>query len=208
MVGKNSMGRKLSEQRRFPLTRTALHVSGIPERYWIASLLPIEDSPYKENLKRYLSKVHIYVEKGRGLFLHGDFETGKTFAAVAIGKEVLRRGGTIYFLKARDILRVVYDGEETEDGSNLIRNQIKKVDLLILDDLGAEGFDPKKFGGAELEGIIRDRYDARCPIIVTSNQSPKQLEEKYTKAFVNIVKRTVDVLCVKTTQWKGKKHGR
>lgn len=201
-IGKNSMGTKLSDKRRYPLTRTALHLAGIPERYWGASLKALDDSPFKESLLAYLRKVHLYVERGRGLYLHGDFETGKTSAAVAIGKEVLRRGGSLYYLKAREVLRVIYDAEETEDGNGLIRNVIRRVDLLILDDLGAEGFDPKKFGGAELEGIIRDRYDARRSVLVTSNQAPQQLTDKYTKAFTNILRRTTATLRLKTAQWK------
>lgn len=198
------MGRKLPSERRYPVTRAALYSAGVPERYWTASLLPLEESTHKKHLVSFLTKIHRFVEQGRGLYIHGPFETGKTFAAVAIGKEVLRRGGSFYFLKARDVLRVMYENQETVDGTAIVRNVIRRVDLLILDDLGQEGFDPKKHGGAELEGILRDQYDAKSSILVTSNHSPKQLSEKYTDAFTNILRRSVDTIFLKTSQWKGK----
>jgi DNA replication protein DnaC len=198
------MGRNLSDKRVYPVTRVALHMAGVPERYWTASLAPLAESPQRKKLISFLTKVHRFAKDGRGLYVHGPFETGKSFAAVAIGKEVIRRGGTFYFLKARDVLRVIYDMQETEDGNNLVRNVIRRVDLLILDDLGQEGFDPKKHGGAELEGVLRDRYDAKKSIIVTSNHSPKQLTERYTDAFTNILRRTVDTIMLNTDQWKGK----
>jgi DNA replication protein DnaC len=199
------MGRKFPDKRMYPVTRAALHRAGVPERYWTASLAPIaEEAAYRQRLVKYLVQVHNHLHNGKSLYLHGGFASGKSFAAVAVLKEAIRRGALCYFLKARDVLRVIYDQEETVDGTDSVRNVIRKVDLLVLDDLGAEGFDPKKHGGAEMEGIVRDIYDSKRTIIVTSNRAPKQLSDSYPESFRNILKRTVEQILLKTTQWKGK----
>jgi len=193
--------RRLSPNRIAKVTRVALHSAGVPERYWRVSLEQIEDSPHKKKLFRYLKTLHLQVEKGQGLYVFGGFETGKTSAAVAILKEVIRRGGQPFFMRMRHLLRAVYDNEETPDGLGLIRHRMQQVDLLVLDDLGSEGFSSKKGGGAELEGVFRDRYDRCLPIVVTSNYAPPKLTEVYTEAIVNIIKRTVAIVEIKSTQW-------
>jgi len=198
------VGRRLADKRGYPVTRAALIRAGVPERYWKASLRAIEDCPHKKRLSRFLVDVHKHVQKGSGLYLEGDFESGKTSAAVALLKEVLRRGGSAYFLKAKDILRVVYDDMPSPDGMELAIRLVRDADLLVLDDLSAEGFNPKKGGGAELEGIVRDRYDTNRSLLVTSNRPAKALLEHYTQAFVNILRRTVSVIKIETAQWETK----
>lgn len=197
--------RTLSSERIVRITRIALHTANIPERYWNVSLQQIIDAKHKRQLIHYLLSVKQRVETGQGLYLYGNHETGKTSAGIALLKEVIRRGGTVYFICARRILDAIYDSEETPDGLDLVRNRLRDVDMLMLDDLGAEGFDPKKGGGAVLEGIFRDRYDQRLPIIVTSQYAPTNLMKTYTEAIVNIIRRTVTILKVQTEQWKGKK---
>jgi DNA replication protein DnaC len=185
-----------------PVTRGTLHSAGIPERYWKVSLSKLEESDAKKKLIKYLVTVHKRIAEGQGLFLYGGFETGKTSAGIAILKETIRRGGSVYFLRARHLLRAIYDNEETPDGLDLVRKRLREVDLLMLDDLGAEGFDSKNMGGAELEGVFRDRYDRNLPILVTSNYAPEKLKTKYTEGIVNIIRRTVTVIQIKTAQWK------
>ena len=154
-----------------------------------------------------MAKIHEHVRDGRGLYIFGDFETGKTSAAVAILKEVIRRAGTPFYLKSRHILRAMYDNEETEDGMDLVKNRVGQADMLLLDDLGTEGFDSKKAGGAELEGVFRDRYDEGLPIMVTSNYAPTKVKNKYPRSIVNIIRRSCAVIQIETKQWatKGKK---
>jgi len=195
--------RHISPIRLNKVTRVSLHAAGVPERYWLVSLSQMQESESQKKLVGYLQTVHAQIEKGQGLFIYGGFETGKTSAAVAIIKEVLRRGGSSYLMRSRHLLRAIYDNEETPDGLELIRHRMQKVDLLVLDDLGAEGFDSKKGGGAELEGVFRDRYDRSLPIIVTSNYSPDKLKPVYTEAIVNIIRRTVAVVKMDSKQWIG-----
>ena len=50
-----------------------------------------------------------------------------------------------------------------------------------------------------------DRYDLGRPAIVTSNKAPGALPDVYTRALVNILKRTVAVVELATEQWTKKK---
>lgn len=192
----------LADKRVVPVTRTMLHASAIPERYWTASLQKLEDSLHKKKLVRYLVTIADQVSKGQGLFIYGVAGTGKTSAGVAVMKEVIRRGGSTFFVSARHLLRAMYDNEETPDGLDLIRHRMRQVDLLMFDALGTEGFNAKGKGGAELEGLFCDRYDVHKPVLITSKYAPTKLKNVYPEAIVSIVRRTVAVVRIQTKQWK------
>jgi len=194
---------RLADHRVAAVTPLKLRMANIPDRYWDVSIKKMNPSPAKGQLARYLLSIHEQAQIGRGLFIYGPFDSGKTSSAVSILKEAMRRNGTAYFLPARDILQAAYDNAEAPDG-DLVRYKIQQVDFLLLDDLGAEGFDSHKGGGAVLEGIFRDRYDRRLPIIVTSNYPPTKLRTAYTEAIVNIIKRIVAVVSLPTKWTPGK----
>jgi len=183
-----------------------LYSAGIPERYWGASVKMIKEAPFLKTLRSYLQYVHQQHQSGMGLYMYGTFSTGKTSAAVAILKEVMRRGGSAYFLSARRVLRAAYDGDQTIDGDGLVRDRIKQVDMLLFDDLGTEGFDAAKHGGAVLEGVFRDRYDKGLPTLVTSQHAPASMKATYPAAIANILNRILVALRVETDQWKPKQN--
>ena len=79
-----------------------------------------------------------FTPESRGLFLIGDTGLGKTHLSLAIAKDVISKGCMVAYGSAQDFLRAVEEehfgrseGKETLDG-------LLDVDLLILDDLGAE----------------------------------------------------------------------
>lgn len=196
----------MSPTRIVPISRVMLYSANIPERYWGASIRRIAGAPaFLAQLRHYLVNIHIYHQSGKGIYLFGTFSTGKTSIGVALLKEVMRRGGTAYFLSARNILRAAYDKDQTLDGDSFVRDRIREVDMLLLDDLGTEGFDSARPGGAVLEGVFRDRYDRALPTVVTSQHAPSSLGATYPRAIANIISRTMASLSIETDQWKDKK---
>ena len=116
-------------------------------------------------------------EKPKGLYLHGSFGSGKTFLIAALFNELAKkqiRSGIIYFPEFLRGLKESFsnDGSEYKDRFN----HIKRVDLLLLDDVGAENLTP--WARDEILGsLLQYRMDENLPTFFTSNLNLEQLEE-------------------------------
>ncbi len=103
------------------------------------------------------------------LFLHGPFGVGKTHLAVAAAAERERRGDEIFFATVPDLLdylRATFAPDSNVAYDDLL-DRIKTVDLLVLDDMGAERSTP--FAEDKLFQIINYRYESRLATIITSS---------------------------------------
>jgi len=140
--------------------RKALAHSGVPRRL-LDKLENTEDRDALRAVREWLEETTTF------LFLTGDINVGKTFAA---SWAVSRRGGL--FRKARDILALSqYDGEAW--------NALYHAPFLAIDDLGAEALDGKDWGAAALRGLIDRRYDDEARTIVTLNIELETMRERY-----------------------------
>lgn len=100
-----------------------------------------------------------------GLYLFGDVGTGKTTKACAIGLRAVQNGKSVLFVKAYELADMMKDDH----------NRIGTVELLIIDDLGAEN--TSEWNNTRLRAAIDRRYDSMLPIVITSNYSKDQLRK-------------------------------
>ena len=67
---------------------------------------------------------------------------GKTHLSLAIANEVLKQGGTVIYKRIDDLLDIIREYKYNRDAEQLDKSfqldYLKRVDLLIIDDLGAE----------------------------------------------------------------------
>jgi len=113
-------------------------------------------------LKRYAEHFLDFVDNGKGLLLHGNVGTGKTYAAACVGHAVMELEKTVFFTSTNDMLILRSEEDEAK-----YRRRISATDLLIIDDLGAErGND---FGRTRVYFYIDLRTNSGKPMIVTSN---------------------------------------
>ena len=108
-----------------------------------------------------------WLYESRNLIITGASGTGKTYLACAFGNQACRRGFKAKYYRAGRLLTDLNIGQG--DGSyNKILKELKRSDLLILDDWGLALFDPSN--SRDLLEVIEDRYGYRSTII--SGQLP------------------------------------
>ena len=108
-------------------------------------------------------------KKGAGLLFYGPYGTGKTYLAACIANALIDKG---YTAKLTTVASAVNDLMDTENKTYYLE-AMTGVDLLILDDFGAEY--QTDFMLAKSFEIINRRYITRKPLIVTTNFSKDQL---------------------------------
>ncbi len=113
-------------------------------------------------------------EKPKGLYLHGSFGSGKTYLVAALFNELAKkkniRSVLIYYPEFLRSLKASFQTTYTEQF-----NYIKKVPLLLLDDIGAENC--SAWSRDEVLGpILQYRMDSHLPTFFTSNLTLEELE--------------------------------
>jgi DNA replication protein DnaC len=119
------------------------------------------------------------IEAGRGLWLMGDTGTGKTTLAMLVSKAALQasRSVAIYSLpKLLARIRRTYDSEPGGDSYLAFFERLTSVDLLHIDDLGAEK--RSDWVLEQLYALVNERYEAQRSILVTTNLDEAALEEQ------------------------------
>lgn len=112
-------------------------------------------------------------EKPKGLYLHGSFGSGKTYLIAALFNEMAKKNIRSALIYYPEFLRSLKSSFQT----NYIEqfNYIKKVPLLLLDDIGAEN--GSAWARDEVLGpILQYRMEEHLPTFFTSNLTIEELE--------------------------------
>jgi DNA replication protein DnaC len=161
----------------------------IPERFIGVSFdrEPIVgmDPHVKDEVRRYVADIDARLDEGKGLWFMGDVGTGKTALAMLVSKAALERRRTVAIYSVPRLLselRRTYGDNAETSYLNLI-DSLAAVDLLQLDDLGAEK--TSEWVLEQLYAIINARYEERKAIVLTTNLDPAALEEQITERTVS-----------------------
>lgn len=126
--------------------------------------------------------IHEYMttKKGRGLYLHGPFGTGKTYMLSAIANILSQRGvvcGLVYF---PELIAEIKSGFNNENNSAYDKiEQLKEIDVLMLDDIGSESM-TSWMRDEVLGRILNYRMHQGLPTFFTSNLNYNQLQHHYS----------------------------
>jgi len=122
-----------------------------------------------ENLRAALALARAFAERPDGwLVFTGDHGTGKTHLAAAIANARRARGQTVIFVTAPDLLdylRAAYS-PSSQISFDKRFDEVRRVSLLVLDDLGVESGTP--WAREKLYQIINYRYNLRLPTVFTT----------------------------------------
>jgi DNA replication protein DnaC len=139
-----------------------------------------------EEIRGYLRDLDENLEKGRGVWLYGDPGTGKTTLAMLVSKVALERSHSVAIYSLPKLLariRRTYDAEPGGDSYLTFFERLTSVDLLHIDDLGAEK--RSDWVLEQLYALINERYEAQRSILVTTNLDERELKEQIGQRTVS-----------------------
>ncbi len=129
-------------------------------------------------------KEYDYGKNMKGLYLHGNFGCGKTYILSACFNEMRKRGFTTKIVYLPDLLRTIKGDFEA---MNDIMDELCRVDLLLIDDIGAEKV--TDWGRDEILGtILQSRMNEHKTTFFTSNFTIRELEEHLSNKGIDKVK--------------------
>ena len=118
------------------------------------------------------------------LYMSGATGLGKTHLSLAIANVVASKGYNICYESARNLMTSIEVDSFSRDGNKgETENRMINCDLLIIDDLGSEF--ANSFTNTALYNIINSRINLSKPVIISTNLSPKELEEKYDQRIMS-----------------------
>jgi DNA replication protein DnaC len=169
----------------------------IPKRYQGVSFdrPPLTDmpGPQVDKVRRYVRGLDAQLEQGRGLWFFGSVGTGKTTLAMLVSREALSRGHTVAIYSLPRLLaeiRSTFDNDTPGAYTDFLE-RLASVDLLHIDDLGAEKTTPWVL--EQLYSIVNDRYEAERAIVITTNLDREQLAEQIGERTVSRLEQMCDV---------------
>jgi DNA replication protein DnaC len=171
----------------------------VGRRWWHCRLTDIPDGLlYKTVVMRFIEKLADHVRNGRGLLLHGQFSTGKTGSAVIVAKATVCHGGTALFVPISELADQKFEKAMFEEKTSMWKRMCD-VDLLVLDDLGAEH--GKDWGASLVERIVRIRSNNKRSIIATTNRL-SDLQSVYGDSTLVILRSIALPVLVEGKDWR------
>lgn len=137
------------------------------------------DRAIVEDVRGYIENIDENIATGRSVWLMGEVGTGKTTLAMLIAKSALERGHSVAIYSLPKLLariRRTYQAEPGEDDYLAFFERLTSVDLLHLDDLGAQR--DTDWVTEQLYAIVNQRYEDGRAMTVTSNLTPLETSEQ------------------------------
>jgi DNA replication protein DnaC len=135
------------------------------EREPVVSLDPV----VLRRVRAFVRSIDDNLEAGRGLWFDGPVGTGKTSLAILVAKAAKDAGRSFAVYPVPLLLAEIKRTFDRDSGDNYLAffRRLCSVDLLVLDDLGAEK--QTEWVLEQLYSIVNERWQDRRAIVVTTN---------------------------------------
>jgi DNA replication protein DnaC len=175
-----------------------LSAAGLGQKFWNRTFdrfnVSADNQAAYAAAKKYAAT---YRETHRWLLFYGDAGRGKTHLATAVVIDAIERGESPLVVRSKDAIYQLHESYQTNT-TEQYRDELNTAPLLLLDDIGEENDKDKEF----IAAVIKSRYEAERPTIITTNLKPKRenesdppgLIEKYGPAIFSRFEEVCDVV--------------
>lgn len=149
----------------------------LPEKHWDARIANIPDGcGHKAIVQGWCCHVEENIRHGRGLLLCGEYSRGKSAIAAICLKAALCQGTIGLWLNAGNLSSIVIEKHPFDEAESMIQ-RAARVPLLVLDELVI--LDRVGHNEQQVEKLVRARVDAAKCTILTTNNSPAEIKERF-----------------------------
>jgi DNA replication protein DnaC len=135
-------------------------------------------------VRRFTGSIDEQLDRGRGLWLMGPVGTGKTTLAMLVSQAALKAARSVAIYSLPRLLNEIRDTHRAERSHVDLLDRLAAVDLLHIDDVGAER--TTDWVLEELYSIVNARYeDERSMVITTNILDREELCEQITERTVS-----------------------
>ncbi|HTX45008.1 MAG TPA: ATP-binding protein [Solirubrobacteraceae bacterium] len=171
----------------------------IPRRYRDASFdrAPVTDidPAIVSATRRFATSIDDKLDHGRGLWFMGPVGTGKTTLAMLVSKAALAAGRSVAIYSLPRLLNEIRDTYRQERSHVELLDRLIGVDLLHIDDVGAERSNDWVL--EELYSIVNGRYEDQRSMVITTNIDDREaLCEQITARTVSRLTEMCDEMPV------------
>ena len=121
--------------------------------------------------------------QSKSILMFGETGLGKTHLSLAIANVVLKKGYSVIYDSAINILRSIEKEHFNREYNSEMIDLVMNTDLLILDDLGTEYVTP--FYTATIYNIINTRLNCGKPSIISTNLDLEGIAQRYDRRVMS-----------------------
>lgn len=186
--------------------------SGIPDVYQrlhFSDGTALGDSD-KEMTAAYYGRAENYVDRGRGLLLHGTKGAGKTFIASYLLRRIIadfpRFDG--FFTTFQEMISARAQSFSDEEARTNYTDLVMRSDLLVIDDIGRELGRSGDMPLSTFDQVIRSRVANSLATIITTNHSPEELPQMYDSNVWDLLLESVGMHAFQGVSFRTNKQER
>ncbi len=143
--------------------------------------------------RRFADRIDEKLDAGRGLWFMGPVGTGKTTLAMLVAKAALDAGRSVAIYSLPRLLNEIRETHRAERSHVDLLDRLTAVDLLHIDDVGAER--TTDWVLEELYSIVNARYEDERSMVITTNILDREaLCEQITERTVSRLTEMCDEL--------------
>ena len=145
-------------------------------------------------VRRFVRDIDGRLDAGDGLALAGPVGVGKTSLAMLVARAALDAGRTVAIYSLPRLLaelRTTFDDDRIQSYTQIM-DRLTEVDLLHLDDVGAEKTSPWVL--EQLYAIVNARYEEERSVVITTNLERDELAEQINERTVSRLEEMCEIL--------------
>mgnify|MGYP004533734841 CR=1 FL=1 len=172
--------------------------SGLGRRFRDRTFEAFQPTGYEKQFRKaYDFATGFETNQGNGLLFVGTVGTGKTHLAASIANYIIKELGIpVIVLNVTELFEKLRNFSET----NNTLKELKKIPLLILDDIGKEKV--TDWNREKLYEIINARYEDYLPVVITSNDTPANMERNLGGATYSRLCEMCELITMTGRDWR------